>query len=90
MKESEHKKHGIILGIATAGILSVLTKSTEPLLAIGIGAALGTASTIYMERYGHGLPSTVQLESARKPYNIPNPRNDRRVRASPGSISSIM
>jgi hypothetical protein len=90
MNDKDHRTHGVMLGIATAGILT-LTRSAEPLTALIAASVVGTASTAYMLKYGHGMPNDDhQVQSSRKPHTIPNPRSvPLRHRASPGTISSV-
>jgi uncharacterized protein YaaW (UPF0174 family) len=52
----QHKAHGAILGTGTALVLSY-TQKTTPVNAILIGVALGYGSSIYMKKYGHGMPT---------------------------------
>jgi hypothetical protein len=52
----QHDAHGAILGTGTALLLSY-TQKTTPVSAILIGVALGYGSSIYMKKYGHGMPN---------------------------------
>jgi hypothetical protein len=52
----QHDAHGAILGTGTALLLSY-TQKTTPVNAIIIGVALGYGSSMYMRKYGHGIPT---------------------------------
>ncbi len=68
----EHKAHGLVIGAATATLLST-TQIATGANAIGSGAIIGFASYMYMKRYGHGMPREHVLMNI-PPHRVISPR----------------